>query len=85
MSDNDHAECERLLGFLSDYVDGEASKEICVLIERHVTECNNCRVVVDTLRKTISIYQTPSDPKDVPAEVRERLYKTLNLEDFLSK
>ncbi len=83
MSDIHDTECERLLGFLSDYVDGEASRELCLQIEHHVAECQNCRVVVDTLRKTISLYQTSSDSADVPAEVRERLYKTLNLEDFL--
>jgi predicted anti-sigma-YlaC factor YlaD len=70
---------------LSDYLDGEVSGELCLEIERHISGCLNCRIVVDTLRKTISLYQASSDSTEVPAEVRERLYRTLNLEDFLKK
>jgi len=83
MLDQEHTECKKLLGSLSDYIDGEVSSELCQEIEHHVAECQNCRVVVDTLRKTISLYQTSSDTDDVPADVRERLYRTLNLEDYL--
>ena len=83
MSDHEHSECKNLLGSLSDYIDGEASRELCLEIERHVAGCQNCRVVVDTLRKTISLYQSSSNPAEMPAEVRERLYRTLNLENYL--
>ncbi len=83
MNDHEETECKKLLGSLSDYVDGEAGSEICQEIERHISECHNCRVVVDTLRKTITLYQTTSSSVDMPAGVRERLYRTLNLEDYL--
>ncbi len=83
MSHIDHTECDRLLSSLSDYVDGEASKEICKQIERHLAGCSNCRVVLDTMRKTISLYQVSMDNASMPTEVREHLYRTLNLEDYL--
>jgi predicted anti-sigma-YlaC factor YlaD len=83
MLDHEHKECQKLLGSLSDYLDGEVSGELCQEIERHISGCHNCRIVIDTLRKTISLYHTSSDSLDVPADVRERLYRTLNLEDFL--
>jgi predicted anti-sigma-YlaC factor YlaD len=83
MSEINHAECERWLGSLSDYVDGEASRELCTLIERHLAGCPNCRVVVDTIRKTISLYQVSLENDGLPAGVRERLYRTLNLDDYL--
>jgi anti-sigma factor (TIGR02949 family) len=83
MSALDHSDCERLLGSLSDYVDGEASRELCKQIEQHLAGCQNCRVVVDTMRKTISLYQLSMDNAGIPTEVRERLYRTLNLEDYL--
>jgi anti-sigma factor RsiW len=86
MSEHNHTECKNLLGSLSDYVDGEVNSELCQEIERHMAECQNCRVVVDTLRKTILLYQSTSDPAgEVPAAVRERLYRTLDLEDYLKK
>ncbi len=74
--------CKSLLASLSDYVDGVAQEELCREIERHLSECENCRVVVDTLKKTISLYHAVSDT-ELPAEVRERLFVRLNLEDFL--
>jgi predicted anti-sigma-YlaC factor YlaD len=85
MSDHEHTECRKLLGSLSDYIDGDVSGELCLEIERHISECENCRIVVDTLRKTISLYQTVSESSDVPPAVREHLYQTLNLEEFLKK
>ncbi|MGA2488571.1 MAG: zf-HC2 domain-containing protein [Anaerolineales bacterium] len=84
MSEDDHSKCKSLLGFLSDYVDGELSEELCREIENHAAECQNCRVVVDTLRKTVSLYhQSATEPTEVSGATRAHLFKTLNLEDFL--
>jgi anti-sigma factor RsiW len=76
--------CKSLLGSLSDYVDGTAQEEICRELERHLSGCENCRVVVDTLKKTVYLYQSNSDT-DLPMDVRERLFKRLNLDDLLTK
>ena len=86
MSEVDRPTCRSLLGLLSDYVDGELSEELCQEIESHTIECQNCRVVVDTLRKTISLYhETAAESAEIPVEIRTKLYKTLNLEDFLKR
>jgi anti-sigma factor RsiW len=76
--------CESLLGSLSDYVDGTARAELCREIERHLADCDNCRIVVDTLKKTVSLYQTTS-ATEIPADVRERLFIRLDLDDFLKQ
>ncbi len=76
-------QCQHLLSLLSDYVDGEARADVCAEIERHLESCDNCRIVVDSLRKTISMYQTEADTQALPGEVRERLYRCLDLDDFL--
>jgi anti-sigma factor RsiW len=74
-------ECKHLLGELSAYVDGELGQAMCEEIERHLADCHDCRVVVDTLRKTVTLYQTRgSDP--IPGDVEGRLYKVLDLQDF---
>lgn len=84
MSEYEHPRCKDLLGSLSDYVDGTLSTAICQEIEAHMAECNNCRIVVDTLRKTVYLYKTAGDePANLPTPVRERLYRTLHLEDYL--
>lgn len=80
---HEHGDCRHLLGTLSDYVDGELSVALCAELERHLAECENCRVVVDTLRRTIYLYHATSTPEPVPDEVKERLHKRLRLEDLL--
>ncbi len=74
--------CRHLLGDLSDFLEGVAPAEICAEIEEHMEGCEDCRVVVDTLGKTISLYRTTSQP-DLPEEARQRLYKALDLEAFI--
>jgi|Deesub1362A_J573_1020465.scaffolds.fasta_scaffold03064_3 predicted anti-sigma-YlaC factor YlaD len=82
---SEYRQCRDLLGDLVDFLDGEAEKALCAAIEQHMRECDNCRVLVDTLRKTIDLYQIhPSAPDDMPPEVRMRLYRRLNLEAFLN-
>jgi anti-sigma factor RsiW len=71
-------ECRHLLGELSEYLDGEASAEFCAEIERHLADCEDCRIVVDTLRKTVLLYRDLPQP-GLPAGARERLYRALDL------
>ncbi len=78
----EHKHCRTILDNLSLYLDGEASEALCAEIERHLAGCTDCRVVVDTLNRTISLYHAL--PKDeLPDSLRKRLYKTLDLEQFL--
>jgi len=78
---HDH-DCKNLLSNLSDYVDGELSVEICAELEQHLSGCENCRIVVNTLRKTIDIYHQTGAVESIPADVRSRLFKCLNLGDL---
>jgi anti-sigma factor RsiW len=78
----DDKNCKYLLGALSDYVDGTAQEELCRELERHLADCDNCRVVVDTLKKTVYLYQSNTDV-DLPVAVRERLFKRLNLDEYI--
>lgn len=79
-TDHKHPECRELLGKLSDYVDGELEDALCAELETHLEGCHNCRVMVDTLRKTITLYQGQGSA-GLPPDVEERLYKVLKLED----
>ncbi len=84
MSEVEQSKCHALLGSLSDYVDGALSEELCQEIDRHIAECEDCTIVVDSLRKTISLYHnSASENCECPGVVRERLFRTLNLNDYL--
>ena len=83
MTDHAHLNCEALLGSLSEYIDGELNAELCREIEKHLAGCENCRVVLNTTKRTIDLVQAPAESVAVPDDVRERLFKRLNLDDYL--
>jgi anti-sigma factor RsiW len=80
---HDSGKCRQYLDSLSDYVDGELGEALCREIEAHMAECENCRVVVNTLAKTVMLYHQLPAP-EMPNTVKERLYKVLNLDDLHS-
>ena len=82
MSEQEHSLCHELLKSLSDYMDGELSAELCAEIERHMHGCDRCRIVVDTLRKTVELYQDNCGEEPLPKDVHDRLLARLNLEDY---
>ncbi len=82
---NEKTECVHLLASLSEYVDGTLDESLCAKIEAHIAECEDCRVVVDTLRKMIYIVRSERKTAEcVPEDVKTRLYKRLSLERFLN-
>jgi predicted anti-sigma-YlaC factor YlaD len=68
-----------MLGSLSEYLDGELPECLCAEIEHHLKACGDCRVMVDTLRKTVVLYRELGH-QDLPVDAKERLYAVLNLD-----
>jgi hypothetical protein len=84
MKSHNNSDCCSLLGYLSDYIDGNLSIELCEEINHHITECQNCHIVVDTLHKTLSIFHTNEAViGELPGKVRERLFRSLDLGEFI--
>jgi len=68
--------CEELLKYLNEYVDGTVDPEVCEEFEKHMAGCNPCKIVVDNIRKTITLYKE-GQPYKLPAEFRQRLRTAL--------
>ncbi len=68
--------CDELLKLLNEYVDGEIDPAFCKEFEQHLAGCDPCKIVVDTIRKTILIYKN-DQIYELPVEFRERLHKLL--------
>ena len=66
-------ECQALLEQLSDYIDGELEESLCAELEEHLAGCHDCRVLVDTTRKTVVLYRRHNQASELPAEVAKRL------------
>lgn len=68
--------CKETIRRLSDLLDGELDPALVTELNRHLELCDDCRLVVDTTRKTIRIY-CHTEPLPLPAEVQERLENAL--------
>lgn len=84
--EHDSLVCKDLLANISEYVDGTLRDDLCVMLEEHIHSCENCAIVVNTLKKTIDLYRETGETEgDIPSDVRSRLFARLELDDFLEK
>ena len=80
---HDEGRCRDLLGKLNEYVDGELAAELCHDLEQHMAGCPDCRVVFDTLTRTVTLYHMLDDTTaELPADVEARLLRRLNLSEI---
>lgn len=71
-------DCQEIFESLSEYLDEELAAKKCREIERHLVDCCNCQVVVDTLRKTVALYHAiPSHT--MPESARLSLHRVISL------
>ncbi len=62
-----------------NFIDGELDEATCEELKKHIAACPRCRIYVDTVRKTIVLYQENDTPKEVPAASRRRLHAAIAL------
>ena len=83
---HDKDECGRVLTQLNDYIDQKLSPEQCAQLEAHLAECENCRVVFDTLNKTLYlVHKLREKPPELPEAVEYRLFAVMKLNQFIPK
>ena len=70
------ATCGELLALLNEYVDGTVDPVICKELESHLATCNPCQVVIDNIRKTITLYRR-NEPCELPPDFHKRLHECL--------
>jgi anti-sigma factor RsiW len=68
--------CDELLKALNEYVDGTIEPGVCAALEQHLAGCNPCQIVVDNIRKTITLYKA-GEPYALPPECARRLRSVL--------
>ena len=69
-------DCKKMLSELSDYIDGELADELCAELEKHMADCENCRIMLDSLTKTVRIYCDDKEEK-LPDSIMFSLRKSL--------
>lgn len=69
-------QCKELLSALGEYVDGQPQSALCQAIEQHLADCNPCRIVIDNIRQTITLYRA-GEAFPLPAGLHDRLRSIL--------
>ena len=69
-------DCKRILQELNLYIDGELERDLCKQLEAHLKDCDRCRIVRDTTKRTIQFYRDQV-PMELPALIRNRLHAAL--------
>jgi predicted anti-sigma-YlaC factor YlaD len=69
-------DCNEVLEQLGDFLDEDAREELCRAIEAHLKHCRNCKVEVDSVKKTIFLYQADRQIK-TPVAVSAHLQAVL--------
>ena len=68
--------CKTIIIELTNYLDEELDPALREEIEKHLEKCKDCRVIVNTTKKTIEIFCN-SEPAPLPADTRHRLHEAL--------
>lgn len=71
--------CEDVLRKLAEYLDDESREELCRQIEGHLSRCKDCRIEVDSLRRTIVLYQADRQ-LNMPVAISSGLQAALDAE-----
>jgi anti-sigma factor RsiW len=68
--------CKEFLTELTDFLDEETDVALRAKLDKHISECPNCWVVVDTCKKTMQVYKG-MEPQSIPNDVESRLMNAL--------
>jgi anti-sigma factor RsiW len=68
--------CKGVIREISNYIDGELNAATKQELERHLTDCEDCAIIVNQTKLTVEVF-CDSEPIELPGEVRSRLHEAL--------
>jgi len=68
--------CKSVIREISDYIDGDLDLSVKQELERHLEDCEDCKMVVDQTRLTVEVF-CDSKPVELPGDVKSRLHEAL--------
>ncbi len=70
---------KKIIDELCNYLGQDLNHPMCKELLQHVQECPECRIYIDTIKMTVSLYRQKHESKPVPEKVTEQLFKKLNI------
>lgn len=68
--------CKDFLNELSEFLDESLDPNVRAELHKHVEECPNCWVILDTTQRTIKVYKG-LEPQTIPPDIHSRLMNAL--------
>ncbi len=59
--------CPDYIEKLNDYLDGGIDPELCAEITEHLGKCENCRIMVDSMKQTVKLCREGKEEPLPPA------------------
>ncbi len=70
--------CKEIFEKLGDYIERDLDDHLCDEIEDHIKDCEPCIAFINTLKKTVEIFQRSVPEEDeIPEPVSENLMQFL--------
>lgn len=64
---------------LREQLGRDIDADIIESVAQHMQECPDCKIYIDSVLETVNLYKVTESEQSLPQEVRERLFKTLDL------
>jgi RNA polymerase sigma-70 factor (ECF subfamily) len=61
---------------LSDYLDDDLKEAVCENVQKHLKDCPDCMIHVDSVKKVIRLYREATDTS-MPVDIQIRLHDVL--------
>ncbi len=68
--------CSEHIQEIADFIDGEVDESLCLELEKHLKDCENCRIMVDTLKQTFVLCRD-GKRESLPEGLRDKLNQAL--------
>lgn len=68
--------CKKVQKLLSDFLDDDLKEAVCEDIQKHLDDCPDCMVQVDSVKKVIRLFREATDTK-MPVDIQIRLHDVL--------
>ena len=69
--------CKEILEKLSEYIDEELDPSLCDEIDGHMGDCPPCVAFMNTLKKTVKLFNKAGQEVSIPGDVQSRLHDFL--------
>ncbi len=69
-------ECGEMFAQLSEYIDGEADRDVREAIETHMEDCVRCEEFLLSLKKTVELARV-APKKPLPSRIKQALHEAI--------